>query len=243
TENTTNARGSFTFTGLYSSGGAPVARNTGADFADFLLGVPQQASLQVGGVTHLRQRAFDAYIEDNWQKSAKLTFNLGLRYELAIPYVELNGQMANLDVTPTFTAATPVVAGGVGPYTGAFPPGLLNTDVNNVGPRLAVAYRVATATTLRGGYSVTYNSGSYATIANQLVAQPPFADTETVSGTTTGPLTLAEALLSSTSTTTNNFGVDRDYALGTIQTWNATISRDLSKNWTAVAGYTGTKGT
>src|SRR5439155_18267809 len=68
TENTTNARGSFTFTGLYSSGGAPVAGKTGADFADFLLGVPQQASLQVGGVTHLRQRAFDAYIEDNWQK-------------------------------------------------------------------------------------------------------------------------------------------------------------------------------
>ena len=44
-----NARGSFTFTGLYSSGGAPVAGQSGADFADFLLGVPQQATLQVGG--------------------------------------------------------------------------------------------------------------------------------------------------------------------------------------------------
>ena len=42
--------------------------------------------------------AFDAYIEDNWQKNAKLTFNLGLRYELAVPYVEVDGRMANLDV-------------------------------------------------------------------------------------------------------------------------------------------------
>ena len=38
-----------------------------------------------------------------------------------MPYVEVNGQMANLDVTPDFTAAAPVIAGGVGPYTGAFP--------------------------------------------------------------------------------------------------------------------------
>ena len=135
-----NARGTFTFTGLYSSGGAPVAGRTGADFADFLLGVPQQATLQVGGTSHLRQHSFDAYIEDNWQKNAKLTFNLGLRYEFAMPYVELNGQMANLDVTPTFTAVAPVLPGGTGPYTGAFPAGLLNTrrEQSRTAPRRRV---------------------------------------------------------------------------------------------------------
>jgi hypothetical protein len=37
--------------------------------------------------------------------------------------------------------------------------------------------------------------------------------------------------------------VDKDYALGMIQTWNATITRDLRKNWAMMAGYTGTKGT
>ena len=103
----------------------PAARRSparsGADFADFLLGVPQQATLQVGGTTHLRQRSFDAYIEDNWQKNAKLTFNLGLRYELALPYVEVNGQMSNLDVTPDFTAAAPVISGGSGPVHRRFP--------------------------------------------------------------------------------------------------------------------------
>ena len=50
--------------------------------------------------------------KDNWQKNAKLTFNLGLRYELVLPYVEVNGQMANLDAAPGFTAAAPVVSGG-----------------------------------------------------------------------------------------------------------------------------------
>ncbi|MEO8259790.1 MAG: TonB-dependent receptor [Acidobacteriota bacterium] len=243
TQSNANARGSFTFTGLYSSGGAEVAGRSGADFADFLLGLPQQATLQVGGTTHLRQRSIDAYIEDNWQKSAKLTFNLGLRYELALPYVEVSGQMSNLDVTPDFTGAAPVISGGTGPFTGAFPAALLNADANNLGPRLGVAYRVARSTILRGGYSITYNSGSYANIARQLVAQPPFAETETVTGTADVPLTLAEALLSSTSATTNNFGVDRDYALGTIQTWTGSVLENLNPNWALTVGYTATKGT
>src|SRR5262249_55269348 len=75
-----NARGTFLFTGFYTSGGASVLGPTAADysFADFLLGFPQQASLQVGDASRLRQHAFDGYVEDNWQKTAKLTLNLGL---------------------------------------------------------------------------------------------------------------------------------------------------------------------
>jgi hypothetical protein len=238
-----NARGTFTFTGAYSSGGGQTVGRTGADIADFLLGLPHQASLQVGGTSRLRQHSFAAYIEDNWQRSAKLTFNLGLRYELARPYVEADGRLANLDVTPGFTSAVPVVAGGTGPYTGEFPAGLLNTDVTNLGPRLGVAYRLTPRTILRSGYSITYNSGSYASIARELSGQPPFADTETITGTVSAPLTLAEALLSSSSTTTNNWGVDRDFALGMIQTWNAAVTRNVTQDWSLQAGYTGTKGT
>jgi hypothetical protein len=236
-----NARGTFVFTGLYSSGGTPAA---GADFADFLLGLPQQATLQVGGSSHLRQHSFDGYIEDNWQKSAKLTLNLGLRYELALPYTEVNGHMANLDAAPNFAAVAAVLPGAVGPYTGAFPAGLLNAETHNLGPRLGFAYRLKPNTILRGGYSITYNSGSYASIARELAGQPPFADAETVTGSDEAPLTLAEALVSTpTAATTNNWGVDKDYALGRIQTWNATLTRNLTQNWFVQGGYTGIKGT
>jgi trimeric autotransporter adhesin len=238
-----NARGSFTFTGLYSSGGATRIGTTGADFADFLLGLPQQASLQVGGVTRLRQRAFDAYLEDNWQKNAKLTFNLGLRYELARPYVEEDGRLANLDAAPDLSAVAPVVSGDAGLYTGSFPAGLLDTDANNVGPRVGVAYRLTPSTILRSGYSIAYNSGTYASIARELAGQPPFADTITTTGFPSQPLTLAEALLAPTPPTTNNWGVDRDYALGMIQTWNATLTHTFTQNWVVLAGYTGIKGT
>jgi hypothetical protein len=238
-----NARGTFTFTGLYSSGGASRLDATGADFADFLLGLPQEATLQVGGTSQLRQRSVSAYLEDNWQKNAKLTFNLGLRYELALPYVEVNGRMANLDASSDLSSVAAVLPGAVGPFTGMFPAGLLNTDANNIGPRVGVAYRLKPNTILRGGYSITYNSGSYASIARQLSGQPPFADTETIAGADDQPLTIGEALLAPPSTTTNNWGVDRDYALGMIQTWNATLLRNLTQDWTIQAGYTGIKGT
>jgi hypothetical protein len=238
-----NARGSYTFSGLYSSGGALVSGTSGADFADFLLGAPQQATLQAGTTTHLHGEAFDGYITDNWQKSSKLTFNLGLRYELALPYTSVNGQLVNLDAAPGFTAVTPVEAGGTGPYTGQFPAGLINADKHDLGPRIGLAYRVKPSTTLRGGYSVTFNPGSYATIARQLAAQPPFATTETVVNTPT-PLPIEDLLLyNANSITTNNYGVDKNYELGVIQSWNASVTRNLGPIWSVVLGYTGVRGT
>ena len=68
-ENNGNARGNFTFTGLYTGNGVQISRTTGADFADFLLGMPQQATIQVGGLTHIQGNSFDVYLEDNWQTS------------------------------------------------------------------------------------------------------------------------------------------------------------------------------
>jgi trimeric autotransporter adhesin len=230
-----NAPGTFTFTGLYS----------GSPFADFLLGATQQATLQTGGTSELRGKSFSTYVEDNWQKNSKLTFNLGMRYELVMPYTDANGHLVNLDVAPGFLAVAPVVAGAAGPFSGAFPPSVINTDVDNLGPRIGVAYRPVRGTIIRTGYSITYNPGSYATIARRLSSQPQpgFADTETVTGTATSPLLFEDALLGSTSVTTNNWGVDKDYQLGLIQTWNASVSRDLTPIWTLMVGYTGTKGT
>jgi hypothetical protein len=238
-----NARGTFTFTGLYTSNGGLISRTTGADFADFLLGLPQQATLQVAGLTSLRQKAFAVYLEDNWQHSNRMTFNLGLRYEVPFPYVEANGHMANLDVTPDFTAAAVVLPGQVGPVTSfAYPSALVRTDWNNIGPRIGMAYRLARGTVLNTSYSITYNTTSYSSIAQRVVAQPPFSDTLTNAGSIADPLTLETALLEGTGVT-NNFGIDPLYGLGMIQTWNATVSKTFWRNWTTTAGYTGTRGT
>jgi trimeric autotransporter adhesin len=239
-----DARGSFVFTGLYSAAGRQVARGTGLDFADFLLGLPQQATVQFGpGNVDLRGQAYSLFAQDDWRARGNLTFNLGVRYEIVRPFTEANGHMVNLDVANGFTAAAPVIAGGTGLFTGGFPAALINDDLNNIAPRAGVAWRASPQLIVRGGYGMSFNNGSYATIARQLVAQPPFAVTDTSIGTVVAPIVLADPFASvDASTTTNNFGVDKNYQLGVIHTWNVDLTRSVGRLWQVGAGYTGTRG-
>ncbi len=239
-----NARGAYTFTGLHSSGGLASASGGGLDFADFLLGLPQGANVQYGsGEVQIAGRSMSLFLQDDWRRSATLTFNFGLRYELLWPFYEDNGRMANLDVPADFSAAAPVLSGGTGPFTGAFPSALVRADTNNLAPRAGFAWRAAPGTVVRGGYGISYNAGSYAGIARQMVAQPPFAVTDTQLGTPEDPLTIQNAFAgSSGDEIANNYGVDKNYALGLVQTWNGDISKDLRQVWNVGASYTHTRG-
>ena len=149
------------FTGLYSSGGSTAARGGGLDFADFLLGLPQQAAARSTARANVAMhgRSMSLFVQDDWRKNAALTFNLGLRYELLWPFCEDNDHMVNLDVPPDFTAAAPVLSGETGPFTGEFPSALVHADTNNVAPRVGFAWRAAPATVVRGGYGISYNAG------------------------------------------------------------------------------------
>jgi len=239
TQSDANAQGAYTFTGLYSSGSSQV-RGGGYDFADFLLGLPQQATVNYGlGEVSMRGRSFSLFVQDDWRKASNLTLNLGLRYELVKPFVETNGRMVNLDAASGFTAVSPVISGQTGVYSGQYPEGLIRTDTNNIAPRAGFAWRVAQGTILRGGYGISYNAGSYSAMARQMVNQPPFATTNTAIGTATSPLLITNPLATATpNQITNDYGVDLNYVLGMVQTLNADISRDLSQVWSVGAGYT-----
>jgi len=236
-----DARGTFVFTGLYAAGG-PVVGGQGLDFADFLLGAPQQATVQYAEDVVLQGRSFSLYAQDDWRFRGNLTLNLGVRYELVRPFTEGSGRMVNLDVAPDFTAASPVLSGGAGAFSGLFPSALVNEDYNNVAPRIGIAWRTA-GMVVRTGFGTSFNNGSYSAIARQLTAQPPFAVTSTSIGTEFAPLTFGDPFASvEEDTTTNNFGVDRGYQLGVIHTWNVDVDRGLPGGWQVGVGYTGTKG-
>ena len=237
-----NARGSFVFTGLYTGGGT--SNLDGADLADFLLGYSQQATIQYGpGLEQFRSWSFNAFFQDDWRVRNNFTLNIGVRYEFQAPYSEASDRLINLDVNSDFTAAVPVQAGEVGPYTGLYPVTILESDVNNVSPRLGVAWRVNPKTVVRGGYGINYSSVPYASVVQKLAAQPPFAETDTRMGTIVQPLPLAAAFSGPTNaTTTNNYGVDRNYRIGYVHLWNVDVQRELSRTLSAGVAYTGTKG-
>ena len=255
-----NAEGDFVFTGYATSLHAPGATqpnpDTGYDFADFLLGYPQQTSLQFGANSYnFRSNSYDLYVQDDWRISAKLTLNLGLRWEYNGPYTEAEDRITNLEVGPNLSSAVPVVPTGavLPPNSGTFAtsslPALIHPDRNNFAPRVGIAWKPFQKTVVRAGYGINYNLAQYGAVIQNFAFQPPFANTATnatdvaaLSGPT--PLTLANGFPAIPQTTvTNNFGVDPNYALGYVQIWNLDLQHELPGNVVLSIGYNGAKGT
>jgi hypothetical protein len=245
-----NARGTYTFSGvatsLYDERGFPVA-GTGFDFADFLLGLPQSSSVRFGNAdTYFRGSSMSLYAQDDWRVRSNLTINAGLRYELAPPLHEKYGRMANLDVAPGFASVAVVVPGQSGPYSGAFPKSLIDTDKNNLAPRLGIAWRPLAKHHLlvRAGYGWYYNGSVMNQWASRLAQQPPFARTGSLVTSAVQPLTIGNGFAAvPVDQVTNTYAVDRYYRIGYAQTWNFSIQQELPHSIVVEAGYLGTKGT
>jgi len=252
TETSSNARGSFIFTGI----------NTGYDFADFLYdgqlngqsayGLPQQTSVQFGENNyHFHGNYWDLYVQDEWKLRGNLTLNLGVRYEFVSPLTEEGNRIANLDLSPAvlnpalgIPTVEIVLPGQMGPYSGSLPASLLRADRNNFAPRIGIAWRPFSKTIVRGGYGINYNTGAYQGIVQQLALQPPFSTTATNIQSAAGDLTLATGFPTQTTQgVTNNYAVNSDYRLGYVQIRNLDIQQQIRPTILLNIDYTGTKGT
>ncbi len=239
--------------------GTTAQSTSGAGFADFLLGLPQQTTIQAGlNKTYLRANVYDAYATDDFRVLPSLTLNGGLRYEYFSPYVEKNNRLVNLDHNADFTVVTPVLPDAIGPYHGAFPRSLVNPDRVLFSPRLGMAWRpkFLKQTVLRTGYGINHNTGQFATFAQSLAYQPPFAVTETnvvetannqtgcttTTPTTAANLTLANGFGCSTLAVENNYSVNRNYRLGRVQVYNLDLQRSLPLGVVVDVGYNGSYG-
>ncbi len=250
TDTASNPRGSFVFTGLNTSetaNGVPVT-GTGFDFADFLLGLPQQTSVQYGSSpfgSHFRGNSWDLYAQDEWRIRGNLSFNIGLRYEYVSPYSEINNSIVNLDTAPNFNAVAPVQPGQTGPYTGiVYPITLVKPDRNNFAPRVGLAWKALKDTVVRAGYGINYNTGAYQNIVQNMAFQPPFSIVQTNVQSATTALTLQNGFPATPpGTITNNYGINPDYKLGYVQIWNLDIQQEIRPTLLLNLDYTGTKGT
>jgi hypothetical protein len=246
-----NAEGSFVFTGFataeYLPGSTQAVSGTGSDFADFLLGLPQQTTLQSGTNSYeFRANSFDVYAQDDWRIFSSLSVNLGLRYEYNGPFTETDNRIANLAVSfnPASVTAFQVLAGQAGTNAGTFPASLVQPDRNNFAPRLGLAWRLKKQTVVRAGYGINYNLAQYGAFILNFAFQPPFAIADTNVSPYGSFLTLENGFPSNAQTTvTNNYALDPNYRLGQVQIWNVDIQRQLPGNVQLNVGYNGAKGT
>ena len=242
-----NPRGTFTFTGSstanYVNGTA--VPGTGYDFADFLLGYAQQTALAYSQV-HDRYLAnsYDFFVQDDWRARSNLTLNFGLRYEFISPFHEAQNELANLlaEFDPQGNFQNVAVVHPNGGYGRS----LMNPQRNNFAPRLGIAWKpFGTKTVVRAGYGINYNLGQYASIVQNLAAQPPYAVTETnaAPASAPSPFTLANGFPAPNSTVvTNNFGIDPNYRVAHVQMWNLNVQHELTQTLLLNIGYTGSKG-
>jgi hypothetical protein len=70
---------------------------TGNAEADFLLGLPYYIAYGKGfnGTVGQRNSAFGAFFQDDWKITPHLTLNLGLRWQLFTPLIEVHNRMTN----------------------------------------------------------------------------------------------------------------------------------------------------
>lgn len=110
-----------------------------------------------------RVRDFSAFVQDDYKFNERLTFNLGLRYDLhGLPY-ETQGRLVNFLPEQFRTGAAPngIVQAEGGPLAGVptVTKTLAPTDKNNFAPRVGFAYRVDEdgKIVVRGGYGIYYD--------------------------------------------------------------------------------------
>jgi len=240
-----NPRGTFSFTGAATAGGAT---GSGSDIADFLLGIPDASAIAFGNADkYLRQSVYDAYLTDDWRVNPQLTVNAGARWEYGAPATEMKNRLVNLDVAPGFSAIAPVLASNpIGSLTAqAYPASLLRPDRTGIEPRIGVSWRPIPGSSMLvgAGYGITYDTSVYQGIALLMAQQAPLSKSLTLQNSTACPLTLANGFIPCVTTTPQTFGVDPNFRVGYAQTWNLKIQRDLPGSLQMVATYLGIKGT
>ncbi len=162
-----NTLGGFNFSNTETAGldaqGATIA-TTGNSYASFLLGVVDSAGATETSVreTGARYKNYALYAQDDWKLTPKLTVNLGLRYIIAKPYVEV------LNRESWFNPTLPNAA--VGNYPGALQfagngadschcSTRVQTHYLVFDPRVGFAYAVTPATVVRGSFTIVHFNG------------------------------------------------------------------------------------
>jgi hypothetical protein len=232
-----NIYGSFNFSGAYS----------GSPTADLLLGLPQTAGLQVPTPEqHLHGNMWSLFAQDSWKLTQRLTINYGIRYELAGPYYDSNGQLvgfnpANGDlvvpdkgltrINPLYPNNIPIQTATQAGFPGDT---LVRFPKKNFYPRFGLAYKLTSdgKTAIRAGYGI-YGNTIYGAIGQSMTGGP-FSGSQTLTNAITSGVaafTLANPFTpgatGKSAPVQNVTGINPNIRTPYLQQWNVTLEKQI----------------
>ena len=247
----TGRRGTYSFTGIFTAqllSGATVPR-TGADIADFLLGIPQSAQGSTGSTyTEYEWTNVHPFIQDDWKVTRNFTLSMGLRYELNQFGKPRDGKLEAFCASCIANGARGDLLLTDRPNSEGkqLPPRIMEPDRNNFAPRLGFAWTPFNSkdTVLRGGFGIFYentkgdemNFNQHHPDKTQL--SEPFNENPTPTffmGRDSFPATTPGF-------NANPFTVDPVDRWPYVMQWNMNVQRKLSKDWLLEVGYVGSHG-
>ena len=233
--------------------GCTLNTNTGFDVASFLLGYATTKSRNLfDAATYTEKRPeYAVYAQDDFRVSSKLTLNLGVRYEVFVPWVEVDNRQSNFDESTgkfVLAADNAVINGvNVGRYLQTYSKG-------DVGPRFGFAYDVfgTGRTILRGGVGKYWNFTPGGTSSSK-AQNPPFLQSTALTAspnTSYSPsLKVSDGLppppgvdpnRPPSGTTRSIF--DINFRDGNTLNWNVNIQQQFFTNYMVEVAYAGAQG-
>jgi hypothetical protein len=236
-----NVRGDFRFRGRTAHPNPNTALPGFYSFADFLLGIPDSTQRQIGAPPDdLNGWQYAFFVQDDWRVRPWLTLNLGLRYELQLPMKESRNLLANFipEQGQVVTAGTP-----------GYPEALLETDMNNIGPRIGFAVRPFNNdhTVIRGGGGIYFSLETFNVARQQLAVTFPFLVREQYSRQQSNPLLINFSnpfpeqirMVQGVSTPV---GAQLENPTPVFYQYNLTIEREVARDLALEIGYVGSQG-
>jgi hypothetical protein len=223
---------------------------TGNAAADFLLGLPAQARATTQQVTQDGYGwLFAGYVQDDYRVTPNLTVNLGVRYELPLPFIDRNDAISGFRTGQQSTVYPNAPTGLVYAGDAGVPRGIVPTDKNNIAPRLSLAWDPFGdgRTSVRSAFGVFYDAlAGQGDFFQSGVLSPPF--TPLVELNTPTPITIADPL-AAVAGPPNAFpaaltiiGWGDDFKSPKAYHFNLGVQRQLASRLGAEVAYVGSRG-
>ncbi len=210
---------------------------------------------------------YDAYVQDDYKITPRLTLNLGFRYERVGDISDALGRTSSFDINagdpnpPTAGTLQGFIVGSN--FPGTLPPGVTRSSSklaiagdgqNTLNPRVGFAWQLPDSdnVVLRGGYGI-YHETPTGQPNLQLLTNPPFAELRELEGPSNAAANWATPIAPfsgtfpfftpySPTTALSLYTYANNFRPAMVQHFSLNLQTELARNTVLEIGYLGTRG-